>query len=311
MRGSIYYQTSLLAKAIFDPGLKKENRKNPDHPHWSPVASFQTMETYRRVWNNFGLFMKDELGVNDFQKTEPAHIEGYMLSKIDIAPSKQYMEKISSALGKLEFALSMFTYQLLGIETDYDFAIRHEVLSRIKKKELLYDGYHDRRYNNPQAVIDHLKSPNHMIAAQIQLESGARFEGIGLIKAQQIRNTQTDNITNRHVTTIITKEKGGNTGKILVNSELVEHLQYEMLKSGGTFKIVYNDYLKDIRQACKKLHIVSEGSHGFRWNFAQNRLLQYQNNGYSYNEALQNVSYEMKHRRASISEHYQGIQPAH
>ena len=46
--------------------------------------------------------------------------------------------------------------------------------------------------------------------------------------------------------------------------------------------------------------------HGFRWTFAQNRVREYQNNGYTYEQALQGVSWEMKHYRASITEHYLG-----
>jgi len=43
-----------------------------------------------------------------------------------------------------------------------------------------------------------------------------------------------------------------------------------------------------------------------RWNFAKRRMLEYAKAGYSYGQSLQEVSYEMKHNRASITEHYLG-----
>jgi len=54
----------------------------------------------------------------------------------------------------------------------------------------------------------------------------------------------------------------------------------------------------------KKLKIKPESSHGSRWTFVQNRIRAYQDKGYSYEQTLQGVSWEMKHYRASISEHY-------
>jgi len=47
-------------------------------------------------------------------------------------------------------------------------------------------------------------------------------------------------------------------------------------------------------------------SHGLRWNFAKNRLLEYASAGYTYEQSLLLVSKEMKHNRASITEHYIG-----
>ncbi|NOQ32101.1 MAG: hypothetical protein GQ570_13370 [Helicobacteraceae bacterium] len=51
---------------------------------------------------------------------------------------------------------------------------------------------------------------------------------------------------------------------------------------------------------------VAEGSHGFRWNFAKNRMMEYSQAKYSYDNSLLGVSTEMKHNRANITEHYLG-----
>jgi len=70
------------------------------------------------------------------------------------------------------------------------------------------------------------------------------------------------------------------------------------------FKINRQAYYEDIKQACFVASEIAEGSHGLRWNFAKRRMFEYAQAGYSYEESLQQVSYEMKHYRASITQHY-------
>lgn len=72
------------------------------------------------------------------------------------------------------------------------------------------------------------------------------------------------------------------------------------------FKLRYQDYADDIKNACILSGETANGSHGFRWTFAQNRVREYQRYEYSYQQALQGVSWEMKHYRANITEHYLG-----
>ncbi|MDN5053313.1 hypothetical protein PJV92_12560, partial [Aliarcobacter butzleri] len=78
------------------------------------------------------------------------------------------------------------------------------------------------------------------------------------------------------------------------------------LSLNSKFKINRQDYYNDIKQAALISKEVSEGSHGLRWNFAKSRMFEYGKAGYSYSDSLQGVSNEMKHNRASITEHYLG-----
>ncbi len=305
MRGSIYYQTSLLAKAIFEEGATKEAKTEPYSVDYQKVSSFETMETYRRIWNNLGLFVKEEYGIKDFECITPQYIESYMMQKIDISPSKQYMEKISSALGKLALAIMHFRNDITRDFVEYDFDVRKRVLSHIRDEGLVYDGYHDRAYSAPLAIIKQLKDKKHRLAASMQLHSGARFEGVGLIKKSQKIKKGIDPVTKKEVYMLETKEKGGKVGFIYLSPKLYAELMV-YLQADGFFKIDYQQYAKAIRDACKVLGIKGEGTHGFRWAFAQRRIVEYQEHGYSYLEALQGVSIEMKHNRINISEHYLG-----
>ena len=94
---------------------------------------------------------------------------------------------------------------------------------------------------------------------------------------------------------------------VLISINTYQKLEnYFVDNNTNTFKIKYQDYLDDIKNSCKKVNATYQGSHGFRWTFAQNRVREYQKYDYTYEQALQGVSWEMKHFRSSITEHYLG-----
>lgn len=303
MRGSVYYQSSQLAKQIFEAGAKKEDRINPNHEHYQKVASFKTMESYRSIWNNFFNYLKEHWAIKDFEKIESEHIQAYMEYKVEYYPSKQYLEKISAALGKLEITLNLFSKNISKHEKDYDFSIRQTILDNARDLKLVANNYHNRAYSNPELLISNLKNPLHKLAAKIQYEGGARIEGVALIKSEQLIGVKIDFITKSKKKAIFTKEKGGKEGKVLVSCTTYEELEKVILRD-GKFKIKRQDYYNDLKQAAIASNETPEASHGLRWNFAKRRMFEYGKAGYSYEDCLQQVSYEMKHNRASITQHY-------
>ena len=305
MRGSVYYQSSQLAKQIFESGAKKENRINPNHEHFQKVASYKTMESYRSIWNNFFNYLLEHWKIKDCEKINSEHIAAYMDYKIEYYPSKQYLEKISAALGKLEIALKNFSKNIHKIEKYYDFSIRQTILNEARDLKLVASNYHNRAYNNPKLLIYNLKNPMNKLAAKIQLEGGARIEGVALIKPEQLLGIKIDKVTQVEKGIIYTKEKGGKQGEVLVSLKTYAELE-NYLSLNSKFKINRQDYYNDIKQAALISKEVSEGSHGLRWNFAKKRMFEYGKADYSYYDSLQEVSYEMKHNRASITEHYLG-----
>ena len=305
MRGSIYYQSSQLVKQIFESGAKKENRINPNHEHFQKVASYKTMESYRSIWNNFFNYLLEHWKIKDCEKINSEHIAAYMDYKIEYYPSKQYLEKISAALGKLETALKNFSKNIHKIEKDYDFSIRQTILNEARDLKIVASNYHNRAYKKPMLLISNLKNPINQLAAKIQLEGGARIEGVALIKPEQLLGIKIDKVTKTQKGIIFTKEKGGKQGEVLVSLKTYAELK-NYLSLNSKFKINRQDYYNDIKQAAIISKEVSEGSHGLRWNFAKRRMFEYGKADYTYSDSLQQVSYEMKHNRASITEHYLG-----
>ena len=264
------------------------------------------MKVYRDVWENMGNYLKEHWKLKDFEKITAEHIDAYISYKIEYYPSIQYLEKIVSALGKLQDALERFAINIHGKERSYDFSIRKNKLHYARVQNLVANGYHNRVYEDPYLVIKNLSCNEHKIAAIIQLIGGARSEGVTLIKKDQlITNDYYDEIMDQKVATIMTKEKGGKEGEVIVHLGVYTWLErYYEDNDTNAFKISYQAYANDIRETCLSLGIKPEGSHGFRWTFAQNRVRAYQDKGYSYEQALQAVSWEMKHFRADITEHY-------
>ncbi|MDD2887650.1 MAG: hypothetical protein PHY66_08275 [Aliarcobacter sp.] len=303
MRGSVYYQSSLLVKQIFESGAKKEDRINPNHVHYQKVASYKTMESYRNIWNNFFNYLLEHWNIKDFEKIESEHILAYMEYKVEYYPSKQYLEKISASLGKLEIALTKFSKNISKHEREYDFSIRQTILDNARDFKLVANNYHNRTYSNPELLISNLKDSLHQLAASIQLEGGARIEGIALIRYEQIKGRKIDFITQKEVGILVTKEKGGKVGDVLISLDTYKKLENH-LEEFKVFKINRQAYYNDLKQASFLSNENPESSHGLRWNFAKRRMFEYGKARYSYEECLQEVSYEMKHNRASITQHY-------
>ena len=305
MRGSVYYQSSQLVKQIFQHSAKKEDRINPNHSHFQKIASFKTMESYRQIWNNFFNYLQEHWCIKDFEKISSEHVAAYMDYKIEYYPSKQYIEKISAAIGKLELALHKFALNIHGESRDYDFSIRQLILDEARDLNYVGNNYRNRAYLNPLALIGNLHEHLHQLAAKIQYEGGARIEGIAIIKQKQLHGIEFDSITKMQKGVIFTKEKGGKEGNVLVSLATYNQLE-NYFTDHKIFKINRQRYYNDIKQAALVTNEISEASHGLRWNFAKRRMFEYAKAGYSYQNSLQQVSYEMKHNRASITTHYLG-----
>lgn len=306
MRGSPYHiVTHELIPVIFQPGAKKTERIDPNHPNFNKVSSFRTMDAYKQSWIQLLFFLKEQFHLSDPEKIDEEHIRDFMVYKTLEYPSKLYLARISAALGKLETALRYYTKAKYGEEREYDFSIRQIVLDGARNLNLVADNYRDRAYQRPDIVANSLSQPSFILASDIQWQSGGRIEAVGLIKKEQLRGYCIDQITGVTMGQIWSKEKGGREGMLLVLTPTYSWLK-EHIEEHGRFKIDRQKYTADIRRTCEHLGIKGEGSHGFRYAFAQRRMKEYMRAGYTYEQSLQAVSLEMKHTRANITMWYVG-----
>lgn len=306
MRGSPYHiVTHELIPVIFQAGAKKVDRIDPNHPNFNKVSSFKTMEAYSSTWIQFLFYIKEQFRLSDAEKINEDHIRDFMMYKALERPSKLYLARISAALGKLEIALRYYTRNKYGEEGEYDFSIRQTVLDGARNLNMVADNYRDRAYAKPNILAWSLAEPIHRLAADIQWESGGRIEAVGLIKPDQLRGYCIDPITSVTMGKIWSVEKGGRAGLLMVLTPTYEWLKKHIAEH-GRFKIDRQKYTRDIRRTCENLGIKGEGSHGFRYAFAQRRMKEYMRVGHTYEQSLQAVSLEMKHTRANITMWYVG-----
>lgn len=343
MRGSIHYQTGELAKVLFNQGMSKREQKSTGF-----IANAKTLETYREVWNELGVYVKEHFTLKDLQELNEEHIASYMYFKVHQAVSEQRLELISSSLGKLEIALrklnAKYFFESLRDgkikHREYDFSIRHEILDEARKNLLVVETSDEptycRAYTDPQSLIDAITDPIYKLAAKIQYESGARLEGIERIdpflsiktqklhdnrlgdlidyiriddvvcKVEQLQGIEYDSLEAMQKGRIFDVEKGGKPGILLVHVDTYQQLKAHLLKN-DVFCIDVNKYRTALKEATQRTNQEYQGSHGLRWNFTKERFTKIQViGGLSYDQALQQVSWEMKHERASITEHYLG-----
>lgn len=343
MRGSIHYQTGELVKVLFKPGMPKYEQKSTGF-----VANAKTLETYREVWNELGVHAKENFALKDLQALTSEHIEAFMIEKSYQDVSEQYLELISSALGKLEIALCKLNAHFCSKnlhyaktkDSTYDFSIRQQILNHARNHNLVTETSDDpnftRAYENPKALIDAIEDASFRLAAQIQYESGARLEGVKRIdqytrikthkltdntlediieymridenysNVAQLQGTEFDVLEGTQKGRIFDIEKGGKPGILLVSVDTYQIVKAHLLKY-DVFCIDANKYRTALKKAAKITQQKYQGTHGLRWNYAKERLFKIQVIGkLTYEQALQEVSWTMKHERASISEHYLG-----
>jgi len=327
MRGSINNQVKTLSIKIYQKGMSKELQRET-----GKIANDRTVQTYAEVWKEFGNYMKNELNVKDFQKINSEHIQSYLNMKFDGNISEKRAQIISSALGKLETALKIVADKFGNADPE-QYNWRKERINIVKnaRKDGLIKVQKDytRAYKDPKALNENITRLEHKLASKIQLEGGARlepmvkgiretirvnpkkmeFNKLGHLKQitpgtyNQLQGLTKDKFTGKTVGQILTVEKGGKPGLVSVSEDTYNQI-VEYINKNKVLKVNPDLYRNDLKAAAKASGQKYEATHGQRWNFAQNRIEALQNNGMKYEAAKQLVSWEMKHFRREITEHY-------
>ncbi len=132
------------------------------------------------------------------------------------------------------------------------------------------------------------------IAAQIQYSGGARVKEITLLTDKHLLGNNT---------ILLTNTKGGRRRTITLPPVLYDQVA-GIIRQDGAFRFQYRTYLRQLKAAAFTTSQPYTGSHGLRWNFAQRTVVDVQENGLSYDEALKVVSERMGHSRKEFAEHY-------
>jgi len=304
MRGSIVYQVHEVFKEIIAFGSSKHTAKEQARQEgartWHDIGkniaiySYATADQYRDIAKDLLSYTKEEFGIKDIEKLTSEHIQSYLETKIADGVKYSTFQKYASAIEKLEVALNRYA-ETHNTGRTYSFD-----LSSVRKqaREVLERTQTTRAYENPKALINSIQNPEYKIIAQAQYEGGFRISELNHISEKNFKENNTFQVISG---------KGGKDREVPLSKETYQALKSLLEKADpadGKYKFNMDVYRKALKEAAEKSGQEYTGSHGLRWNFAQETFQKLQQEGKTYEQSLQIVSNLLGHERADITRHY-------
>jgi hypothetical protein len=223
--------------------------------------------------------------------------------------SRQTMETVLSALGKLGYAINFYVerHGLKVAPLDIE-KMRLEFYPR-SKSQLPKSSkvFGNRAYPDPVRLIESITNPTFQLQASLQYEGGLRAEGVGAPSNRRLKNpltakglcgTAQDPVTGQLVGVVAATEKGGKETDHYISLETYSRLEKYIL-THHQLESEYGTYVEALNQAAKETgqYAKDRGSHGLKHNFAQERYLECVIHGFSHEQAMQQTSLETSHFR--------------
>ena len=303
MRGSIVYQVHEVFKEIIAFSQSKHEAKELAREQgaktWHEIGkniaiySYKTADQYRDIAKDLMNYTKEQFNTKDIEKLESKHIQSYLESKIADGVKYSTFQKYAAALEKLEVALNKYAESHnTGREYHFDLSSVRE-----QAREVLERTQETRAYENPKALIENIQNNDYKIIAQAQHEGGFRISELNHLSEKNFKDNNTFQVISG---------KGGKDREVPLSKETYQALKSLLNKADtdGKYKFDMNDYRNALKEAAEKSGQEYTGSHGLRWNFAQEKFAELQQQGKTYEQALQEVSHLLGHERPDITEHY-------
>ncbi|WP_163329419.1 hypothetical protein GFV12_08510 (plasmid) [Desulfurobacterium thermolithotrophum] len=301
--GSIIHQTKELMRIATNDsrfGVKvkdiiTEGYTKQSNPY---IRSFKTAKEYTGVWLHLASYVRENFGINKITDIRAEHIESFIEQKAELSPKS--LRNISSAIGKLENVIE----QKLGLEVD--FGSREDYSGRWFANKIaseMESSSSRGAYENPQALVENLSSPTHQLIAELQWQGGFRIHEVAGIRESSFKSW-TDSWGQEHWG-IEVRGKGGYIRTVELPSDVWGRAK-EHVEEFGKIGFSYREYLNDLRESAWETGQAYQGSHGLRYNFAQEKYEELIEAGWGHNEALKEVSEMLGHHRPEITQHYLG-----
>lgn len=312
MRGSPVYQVHRLfdetincigqskhqAKEAARQEITRQNRANTWHAVGKKlgVYSYKTADAYRDVWRHAFSYARDNFGIRDITKLTPEAIQSFLQAKLDQGVKHSTFMQYAAALEKLEVALNIYS-EKHSLNRTYDFSQAIKAVREIAHSSLERFSF-NRAYDNPQKVIDNLTGTARMVA-RLQYEAGLRVKETALIKESQLKDNNRLEI----------KGKGGKIRTVELPRDLYNELKNRIENSPDrTFRHNQASYRRELEAAARAAgeNPRGKGTHGLRWNFAQEHFQRVLEETGSPTYAMASTSEALGHDRADITAHYLG-----
>lgn len=234
------------------------------------------------------------------------------LRSLDKATAELYLEMRSQEVGQKTLDLDRQAMQ----------AVLGEKLAVVKSEQK--QALESRAYTSQQAqMVASAQSEKHSLATQIAENAGLRAHELLSLKpvserpADTHREYRDDRFSGRENVVIYTVEgKGGLCREVALDKALADKLESRKLDEPKTvydrgigYQTQYDmgggkQWSDSFSKASTRELGWSNGGHGLRHQFAQERMNTLQGSGYEYRDALEVVSQEMGHFRPEITEIY-------
>jgi len=230
------------------------------------------------------------------------HIKSFLESRIADGIKYSTFQREAAALSKFENALNMYADRD-GKHNEYSF--RGDIQEvRYEASQVLDKNVETRAYDDPKSLISALSNDDYRVVASVQYEGGARLNEVWRVETNDLRGIRMDEHTGEFRGWLEVEGKGGKERVISVSVETYHTVERVLQENGGNMHFDKNEYREILKDAAEKTEQDYTGSHGLRWNFAVDRMEELQGTDMTYEERLQEVSWEMGHERADITLHY-------
>lgn len=269
-----------------------ENRmsgaKTSHDVHSGTAVSWSTYHSYRAACTPLALYARNEYGIRDIYQLTPQVVSDYLKFAVDCEVKFSTFDKNCSAIEKFCECINQAN---TTHSPRQDF---HSVIDQIRKgakSELPSSDYTTRAYNNPSAIIEKLPT-NLQIVAELQYRCGLRISDACYINKSMWNGSE-----------LTVHSKNGQHYTVIPPTSLASQIT-AVVTSEGKLSVSRTVYDYQLEKACNSVGEEFHGSHGFRHNFAQERMGEYTGQGISFNRALQMVSEDMSHHRPDITKIY-------
>lgn len=264
------------------------------------LKSQGTERNYEQALTGFAEFLKD------------AGLQGGLHRELTTATAEMYLEMRSQEVGQKTLDMDRQALQ----------AVLGEKLDVVKSEK--EQALESRAYTSEQVkMVSEAQSDKHSLATQIAENAGLRAHELLTLRPVEERAADThreyrdDRFTGRDNVAIYTVEgKGGLCREVAIDKDLAAKLEDRRLETPRQvydrdigYKQHYDigggkQWTDSFSKASSRELGWSNGAHGVRHEYAQERMNTLQGNGYEYKEALEVVSQEMGHFRPDITKVY-------
>ena len=261
-----------------ESGLKGQNgHRITDKSH-----SIKEMQNLRSVTKQYVNFVKENYA-------------GKVASNINAESARAFIQYKSEtvATSTLNTYISTLAKVSDNLSKDGIGSLNRSDITSLRNEYDTYKTHVDRAYSDPVAIVENMRDTPYSLSTELQYEAGLR--------AADSLDSSKWTINEDNSLTIHESKGGLDYTTAPLSSDLIDRVR-EAQEEG--YKANYSEYREAFKEAVTATNQDYTGTHGLRYNFAQDRIEELKSEGKSEEEARATTSLEMGHSRIEITEHY-------